>query len=369
VYKLQIPTKGLDAKGKAHMKPEKMKAVLLTGFGGYDKLEFREDVVIPKPQKDEVLVKVSACGINNTDIWTREGAYGNLQDRQAVSGWRGGGIDFPRIQGADIVGYIADIGREVSSSRIGEHVLVNPTLYGRNKDDPPYTGFIGSEKDGGFAEFACVPTENAHRIDSPLSEDQLATFMCAYLTAEHMLNRARLKNAETILVTGASGGVGSALVQLAKLRRASVVAITAKGKERYLQELDVDAIVTRNEPDLPAAIRDTLGKTSIDVVADVVAGPLVSGLLDLLGHRGRYVTAGAISSPTVTVDWRKIYLKQLDVLGSTLGTQKEAADLIGYITRGRVKPLLACTYPLTQIVQAQKDFKNKQFFGKLVIAL
>jgi NADPH:quinone reductase-like Zn-dependent oxidoreductase len=163
--------------------------------------------------------------------------------------------------------------------------------------------------------------------------------------------------------------VGSALVQLAKLRRASVVAITAKGKERYLQELDVDAIVTRNEPDLPAAIRDTLGKTSIDVVADVVAGPLVSGLLDLLGHRGRYVTAGAISSPTVTVDWRKIYLKQLDVLGSTLGTQKEAADLIGYITRGRVKPLLACTYPLTQIVQAQKDFKNKQFFGKLVIAL
>jgi NADPH:quinone reductase-like Zn-dependent oxidoreductase len=350
------------------MKPKKMKAVLLTGFGGYDKLEYREDVAIPEPQKDEVLVKVSACGVNNTDIWTREGAYGDLQDRQAVSGWRGGGFDFPRIQGADIVGYIVDVGHRVSSSRIGQRVMVNPTLYGRTADDPPYTGFMGSEKDGGFAEYACAPAENAHKIDSPLSNEQLATFMCAYLTAEHMLNRAYLKKAETIIVTGASGGVGSALVQLAKIRGANVVAITGRGKERNLQELEADAIVTRGEPDLHSAIRDQLGKTSIDVVADVVAGPLVSGLLEILGHRGRYVTAGAIANPNVTIDWRKIYLKQLDVLGSTLGTQKEAEDLIEYITLGRVKPLLARTYPLAQIIQAQKDFKKKQFFGKLVIA-
>ena len=349
------------------MTPQKMKAVLLTGFGGYDKLEYREDVAIPKPQKDEVLVKVSACGVNNTDIWTREGAYGDLLDKQAVSDWRGGGIDFPRIQGADIVGHIVGVGHRVSSSRIGERVMVNPTLYGRTTDDPLYTGFIGSEMDGGFAEYACVPTENAHKIDSPLSDEELATFMCAYLTAEHMLNRARLKTAETILVTGASGGVGSALIQLAKMRGANVVAITGRGKEQILQELGVDAIVTRGQPDLHSAIREQLGKTAIDVAADVVAGPLVSGLLEILVPSGRYVTAGAIASPDVTIDWRKLYLKQLDVLGSTLGTQKEAEDLIGYITLGRIKPLLARTYPLAQIVQAQKDFKKKQFFGKLVI--
>jgi NADPH:quinone reductase-like Zn-dependent oxidoreductase len=350
------------------MTPKTMKAVLLTGFGGYDKLEYREDVAIPQPKKDEVLVKVGACCINNTDIWTREGAYGDPQDTQAVSGWRGGGIDFPRIQGADIVGYIVGVGPGVPPSRIGERVMINPTLYGRTTDDPSYTGFIGSEKDGGFAEYACAPAENAHKIDSPLSDEQLATFMCAYLTAEHMLNRARLKKAETIIVTGASGGVGSALIQLAKIRGANVVAITGRGKERSLQELEVDAIVTRGEPDFHSALRDQLGKTSIDVVADVVAGPLVSDLLEILGHRGRYVTAGAIANPNVTIDWRKIYLKQLDVLGSTLGTQKEAEDLIGYITLDRVKPLLARTYPLVQIVQAQKDFKKKQFLGKLVIA-
>ena len=324
------------AKGKPHMKPKKMKAVLLMGFGGYDQLEYREDVAIPEPQKDEVLIKVSACGVNNTDIWTREGAYGDLQDRQAASGWRGGGLDFPRIQGADIVGYIVDVGRGVSSSRIGERVMVNPTLYGQTTDDPPYTGFIGSERDGGFAEYACSPAKNAYKIDSPFSDEQLATFMCSYLTAEHMLNRARLKKAETIIVTGASGGVGSALVQLAKLRNANVIAITGRGKEQSLQQLEVDAIVTRDETDMHSAIRAQLGKTSIDVVADIVAGPLVSGLLEILEHKGRYVTAGAIASPNVSIDWRKIYLKQLDVLGSTLGTQKEAEDLIGYIAQGRI---------------------------------
>ncbi len=350
------------------MKPTNMKAVLLKGFGGYDQLEYREDVAIPEPPKDEVLIKVSACGINNTDIWTREGAYGGSQDNPAISGWRGGSIDFPRIQGADIVGYIFDVGDGVLSSRIGDRVMVNPTLYGRTTDDPPYTGFIGSERDGGFAEYACAPSENAHKIDSPFSDEQLATFMCAYLTAEHMLNRAALKKAETIIVTGASGGVGSALVQLAKLRGANVVAVTAKGKAQSLRELGADAVVTRGEPDWYLAIRDQLGKTSIDVAADVVAGPLVSGLLEILRHKGRYVTAGAIANPNVTIDWRKIYLKQLDVLGSTLGTQKEAGDLIEYITLGRLKPLLARAYPLAQIVQAQKDFKKKQYLGKLVIA-
>jgi NADPH:quinone reductase-like Zn-dependent oxidoreductase len=349
------------------MKPEKMRAVLLTGYGGYDKLKYREDIAIPEPQKDEVLVKVSACGINNTDIWTREGAYGDPQGTQAVSGWRGGDIDFPLIQGADIVGYIVDIGSGVSSSRIGERILVNPTLYGQTRDDPPYTGFIGSEKDGGFAEYACVPAENAHKIETALSNEQLATFMCAYLTAEHMLNRARLTRSETIIVTGASGGVGSALVQLAKIRGATVVALTGRGKQQKVQELKADAVVTRDASDLSTAIRDRLGNTSIDVVADVVAGPLVSELFDILEHKGRYVTAGAIANPIVTIDWRRIYLKQLDVLGSTLGTRQEAQDLIGYITEGRIKPLLARTYPLAQIVEAQKDFKEKQFLGKLVI--
>jgi NADPH:quinone reductase-like Zn-dependent oxidoreductase len=346
------------------MKPDKMKAVLLTGFGGYEKLNYREDVAVPIPGPAEVLIKVGACGVNNTDIWTREGAYG--EDDQA--GWQGTHIDFPRIQGADTVGRILEVGEGVSQSRVGERVLVNPTLYKEDEQEPVYAGFIGSERDGGFAEYVCVPLVNVHKVDSPLSDEQLATFMCSYLTGEHMLNRARLKTGETVLVTGASGGVGSGLVQLSKIRGAHVIALVGKGKEDKLLKLGIDAVITRGEMDIYSAVMNITGKTLVDVVADVVAGPLIPDLLEVLRPGGRYVTAGAIAGPIVEVDWRKIYLKQLDLFGSTLGTQQEAKDLVEYITTSQLMPLLAGTYPLNQLVQAQKHFKRKQFFGKLVIA-
>jgi NADPH:quinone reductase-like Zn-dependent oxidoreductase len=346
------------------MKPDKMKAVLLTGFGGYEKLEYREDVAVPIPGPAEVLIKVGACGVNNTDIWTREGAYSD--DDQA--GWQGAHIDFPRIQGADTVGRILEVGESVPQSRVGERVLVNPTIYKKDEQRPVYAGFIGSERDGGFAEYVCAPLMNVHTVESPLSDEQLATFMCSYLTGEHMLNRARLKTGETVLVTGASGGVGSGLVQLAKIRGAHVIALVGKGKEDKLGKLGVDAVITRGEMDIYSAVMKISGKPVVDVVTDVVAGPLIPDLLEVLRPGGRYVTAGAIAGPIVEVDWRTIYLKQLDLFGSTLGTQQEAKDLVEYITTGQLMPLLAGTYPLNQLVQAQKDFKKKQFFGKLVIA-
>ena len=172
------------------MRPETMRAMVLTGFGGYDTLHYRPDVPVPKPADDEVLVEVAACGVNNTDIWTREGAYGTDEN----SGWRGGAFEFPRIQGADIVGRIVDVGGNVPRERLGARVMVNPTLYAGAGDGLFEAAFIGSERDGGFAEFACVPDANAHAIDSPLSDPELATFMTAYLTAEHMLNRAEVSH-------------------------------------------------------------------------------------------------------------------------------------------------------------------------------
>src|SRR3989304_8623765 len=174
------------------MIPETMRAMLLTGFGGYEKLEYRLDVPVPTPSGDEVLVKVAACGVNNTDIWTREGAYGTDER----SGWRGGAFHFPRIQGADIVGRIVAIGAGVSRERLGDRVMVNPTLYAGDGDGLFEAAYLGSERDGGFAEYACVPNQNAHTIDSPFSDQELATFMTAYLTAEHMLNRAEVSRDE-----------------------------------------------------------------------------------------------------------------------------------------------------------------------------
>jgi NADPH:quinone reductase-like Zn-dependent oxidoreductase len=187
-----------------------MKATLLTGHGGPEKLEYREDVPIPKTAEGEVLIKVGAAGINNTDIWTREGAYGTEDDPATTSGWRRGNpMRFPRIQGADIVGRIVGVGGGVNASRIGERVIVDNALYSGGEEGLVDSGLIGSERDGGFAEYVAVPAENAHAIESDLSDAELATFPTAYVTSLRMLNRARISAGETVLVRGASGGVGS----------------------------------------------------------------------------------------------------------------------------------------------------------------
>jgi NADPH:quinone reductase-like Zn-dependent oxidoreductase len=200
-----------------------------------------------------------------------------------------------------------------------------------------------------------------------LSDAELATFPTAYLTGEHMLNRVRLKQGETILITGASGGVGSGLVQLARLRGARVVAIAGSGKEEQVRQIGAEIVVTRDTEKFFAAVTDAVGGQPIDVVADVVGGSIFSDLLRLLRKQGRYVTAGAIAGPTVALDLRTVYLKHLEIIGSTLGTHHEFADLVRYIEAGKLKPLLARAYRLENIGQAQSDFKRKQFFGKLVI--
>jgi NADPH:quinone reductase-like Zn-dependent oxidoreductase len=345
-----------------------MRAVLLTGHGGPEKLEYREDVPPPEPAEGEVLIAVGAAGINNTDIWTREGAYGTEDDPAAASGWRRGKpMRFPRIQGADIVGRIAGIGGGVDASRVGERVIVDNALYDGGEEGLVASGILGSERDGGFAEYVAVPAENAHTIESPLSDAELATFPTAYVTSLRMLNRARVSAGETVLVTGASGGVGSGLVQLARLRDARVIALVGAGKEDQARALGAESVVTRDAGDLPAAAAEAAGGRPIDVVADVVGGDAFADLLSVLRPLGRYVTAGAIAGPVVRLDLRTLYLKQLELIGSTMGTHEEFAGLVGHIASGRIRPLLARTYPLSDVRQAQRDFVEKNFFGKLVL--
>lgn len=345
-----------------------MKAVLLVGYGGPEKLEYSEDVPEPKPVAGEVLVEIGACGVNNTDLWTREGAYGQSDDPEAVGGWRRGeSMSFPRIQGADIVGRIAAVGAGVVESRMGERVLVDPTLYAEEGSGLVGVGAIGSERDGGFAEYVTVPASNAHAVESPLSDEELATFPTAYVTAERMLKRARVAEGETILVTGASGGVGSALVQLAKARGAWVIATVGPGKESKVREIGADAVIARGVDDLEAAVSDASGGRSLDVVADVVGGDSFPQLLNILRPEGRYVVAGAIAGPSVQLDLRTVYLKQLELIGSTLGTREDFADLVSYVINRKVKPLLAGVYPLSEIRRAQSDFQGKAFFGKFVL--
>src|SRR5690348_4786807 len=249
-----------------------MQAVLLTGHGGFDKLEVRHDAPIPVAGADEVLIEVSACGMNNTDIWVREGAYGTDDDPSAVASWRRGGLEntlsFPRIQGADTVGRIVEVGTGVPRTRIGERVMVDLTIYNGDGESLAEIDYIGHGRDGGYAEFMAAPADNAHEIKAPLSDAELATFCTAYVTGEHMLDRAKVQAGERVLITGASGGVGSGLIQLCRARGAIPYAVVGRGKEQAVKEIGAEAAITRDNGDLAEQVLAASLGQPIDVVAD-----------------------------------------------------------------------------------------------------
>ena len=341
--------------------PERMRAVLLTGHGGFEMLEWRDDVPVPEAADGEVLIKVAAAGVNNTDINTRTGWYSEAVSDGNDDGWTGGTFQFPRIQGADACGHIVAVGLGVDPSRIGERVLVEPVFRqaGAALTDAIY---FGSERDGAFAEYAIAPSVHAHAIASELSDAELASFPCSYSAAENMLTRAGVSAGETILVTGASGGVGSAAVQLAKRRGAHVISVVGGDKAEAIRAAGADRTIDRGA-DLIAA----LGSESVDVVIDVVGGAQFETLLALLKRGGRYAVAGAIAGPLVSLDLRTLYLKDLRLIGCTVMERDVFPNLVRYIERGEIKPILAATYPLSEIVAAQEAFLEKKHVGKIVL--
>ena len=352
------------------MLPTKMKAVILTGHGDLEKLEYRDDVPVPRPAAGEVLIDVTACGMNNTDVWVRQGAYGTEQDPQEVSTWRRGRstLQFPRIQGTDIVGRIVDVGDGVPETRVGSRVMVDFSIYNRTDDSLADIDYIGHGRDGGYAEYTTVPSAHAHQVKTGLSDAELATFSCAYLTGEHMLDRARVAAGENVLITGAGGGVGSGLIQLCRARGAVPFAVTSRGKGERLQKIGAEDLIYRDSgQSFFESVRQVVGERPIDVVADLVAGPLFNDLLRLLRPEGRYTTAGAIAGPVVQLDLRTMYLKHLELHGSSQGTRGAFARLIQYIEAGKITAILDRTFPLSKIHQAQTAFMNKEYVGKLVV--
>jgi NADPH:quinone reductase-like Zn-dependent oxidoreductase len=349
--------------------PNTMAAVQLVGHGGLDKLVYSQNVPVPTPAPGEVLISVTACGMNNTDVWVREGAYGTEEDAAAVSTWRRQEptLTFPRIQGTDIVGNVAAVGQGVPQERIGQRVMVDFSIYNRDDDSLADIDYIGHGRDGGYAEYVTVPAENAHIVDTNISDIELATFCCAYLTGEQMLERAGLKTDERVLVTGASGGVGSGIIQLARARGAIPYALVGPGKEKALLDIGAEAVITRGAQDLVATVNDATRGKPIDVVADLVGGPMFNDLLRILRPEGRYTTAGAIGGPVVQLDLRTMYLKQLALHGSSQGTRGDFRRILRYIKEGKIKPLVGGVYRLSEFHKAQTDFMAKAFVGKLVV--
>ncbi|GAB3728381.1 zinc-binding dehydrogenase [Nocardiopsis nanhaiensis] len=344
--------------------PKTMRAARLTRHGGPDTLELA-DVPTPAPAAGEVLVRVSAAALNNTDLWTREGTYGLPGDPRAKAGWRGP-IDFPRIQGADIAGTVARLGEGTDPALLGARVLVDPALYDGPGPHAHPVGLLGSERDGGYAEYAAVAAERVHSVqDSSLTDEELATLPTAYGTALGMIERGGVHAAETVLVTGASGGVGLALVQLARSRGARVLALTSAGKHAAVQGAGADGVIDR-DGDLWADVREHAPE-GLDAVLDVVAGDLIEQGLPHLREGGRWVVAGALGGYPASFDVRRLYLNNRSLIGSSMHTPAHFALLADIARRGQVGPVIAARFGLGEVHRAQAELASRSHVGKIVL--
>ena len=358
--------------------PETMNAIVLTGHGGMDKLEFHADWPTPVPVPGEVLIKVGACGLNNTDVNTRSGWYSKEVSEATTGGaydiagedgtWGGGGIAFPRIQGADVCGRVARLGEDVPADLLGRRVITDNWL--RDPTDPfnlDAARYFGSEVDGGFAQYCTIGFRNVGVVESELSDAELATFSCSYSTAEGMLSRAGVKAGDRVLITGASGGVGSALIQLANRRGATTIAMASAAKHQDVAKLKPHFLIDRTPEDLAAELADATGRDMIDVVADIVGGSYFPVLIEQIKRGGHYVTSGAIAGPIVDLDLRTLYLQDLTFHGSTVVPSHVLTDVIGYIERQEIRPVLAATYRLRDFHAAQQAFIDKAHTGNIVV--
>lgn len=360
--------------------PSTMRAFVLHGHGDLDVLRFHENWPTPKLREGQVLVRVKACGLNNTDVNTRTGWYSKTVttattgdtfdgDQQDDGGWDGG-IDFPRIQGGDVAGIVAAVGEGVDQGIIGKRCLVDTIL--RDWTDPHNFNkynYLGSALDGGFADYMVIDQHNVHTIETSWSDAELATIAIAYSTAENLLNRSSITDKDTVLVPGASGGVGSALVQLANRRGARVVAMASIEKHAQVAKLNPAAILARQPENLSKTLHEAISQDTVSAVIDVVGGSQFPALLEIIERGGRYACSGAIAGPIVELDLRTMYLRDLTFHGCTMFEPKVFPDLVGYIEADEIKPMLAAQFPLESLHEAQQSFVTKKHTGNIVVTM
>jgi NADPH:quinone reductase-like Zn-dependent oxidoreductase len=371
---LKLKTKAMPhTMNQPHRLPTTMKAMVTMGQGGYEQLVYRE-VAMPVLQAGELLLQVLAAGINNTDINTRLGWYGAKADGSqggasdnAPLGWNGA-TPFPLIQGADCCGRVVALAPDVAAlgptphvPGLGQRVLVRSCMRvaGFASGD---TRWLGTDFDGAFAEYVKVPASEVFAVHSDWGDVELASLPCAWGTAENMLHRAAVAAGERVWVTGASGGVGSAVVQLAKRRGAHVTAITSRDKRDAVAALGADAVLCRE--DGAAAYADF---AAADVVVDNVGGAGFAALLKSIRRGGRYVTSGAIAGADVALDMRDLYLKDITLIGCTAWDAPVFPNLIGYVERKEIRPLVAARYALIDMALAQQAFLEKKHTGNIVL--
>ena len=362
------------------MIPSSMKAMVLKGHGRIDQLMY-QDVPVPQPREGEVLVQVTATAKNNTDRKAREGLYPTKKGE--MTSFQMGGkptLTFPRIQGADIVGRIVAVGTGVSEQRIGERGLLDFNIYADNRTDINLTpDYYGHGADGGYAEYVALPSDQFHHIPNPdLADAELASMgMCSYQTAYHMLTSANIQAGERVLVTGASGGVGTALIQLCRIIGAIPYALSQKDKADPLLELGAEAVLDRTDMDsFVDRVKAETGGKPLDAVMDLVGGDMTDRFIDAMifdmnvrSTYPRLSIAGASGGNISEILWTRIYLYQVQIFGVSHGTREEAEQLMRWIRSGDLKPVLHGAFRLSELHRAEEYFVNRgsNYLGKIVI--
>ncbi|MEM6374841.1 MAG: zinc-binding dehydrogenase, partial [Pseudomonadota bacterium] len=313
-----------------------------------------------------VLVRVLAAGVNNTDINTRVGWYsadvtGATEeggDDVEAGGWAGA-LKFPRIQGGDLCGQVVAQGPGAGRIALGRRVICPINQPRPSADNPVGFEALGSEFDGAFAQFCVLREADLYDVTrAPLTDVELAALPCAFGTAAGLLHRAGVAPGQRVLITGASGGVGMAAVQLAALMGAEVTGVCHPAKAPIVREEGAGAVLARDE---------TPPEGTYHAVIDLVAGPGWPALIDALRPGGHYATAGAIAGPLVEADLRRIYLRDITIHGCTYQPPEVFAALVNKIVSGQVRPRVSQTYKLRDIGAAQEEFIAKKRAGKIVL--
>ena len=338
-----------------------MKAVRLHQFGGPEVLTY-EDIPDPQPRKDQVLVRVKACSLNHLDVWVRKGLPG---------------VKLPHILGSDIAGEIAEIGDYISGFTIGQRVLISPIHYcghcvkcvaGLQNQCREFT-VLGNAVDGGNCELIAARGADVIPIPDSLDFNQAASVPLVFVTAWHMLvGLAAVRPGQTVLVLGASSGVGIAAIQIAKMFQCRV--ITTAGNEQKLEKartLGADHGIDHYKQKISEEVRRITNKEGVDIVIEHVGAATWDESIKSLKTGGKLVTCGATTGPSVAIDLRHLFARQLSLLGSYMGTMGELHEVLKHVFAGRLKPVVDRLFPLSEIRAAHEHLESSQMFGKIVV--
>ncbi|HEX5962695.1 MAG TPA: zinc-binding dehydrogenase [Gemmatimonadales bacterium] len=341
-----------------------MKALTLAAAGGIGQLKVQE---LPEPaiqSPNDVLIRVQAAALNRLDLWVAEGLPGT-------------NLTFPHIVGSDGAGVVEKVGSGVQRVGVGDRVMINPALScGQCSaclmgEDSLCASFrvIGEHRPGTVAEYIVVPEQNLAAVPPSMPWPQAAAFSLATLTAWRMLvTRARLRAEETVLIWGIGGGVALAALQIAKLLGAR--AIVTSGSDAKLdaaRALGADVVLNHGKADIRTAVRQHTGGHGADVVVDSVGEQSWEGSLRALRRGGRLVICGATTGPMVSIDLRRLFWHQWSILGSTLGTRQEYAEIVRHAAEGRLWPVIDRVVPLDKALDAFERLQDGAQAGKLVI--